>query len=319
MKKTKLLIIGKTPLPIGGVTIHVQRLLDHLKANNFEYHFFDLKKFTLISFIHALKRHKYAHLHTSSPNLRLLFSIICSIVQTKSIITIHGNLNRFSKVKNSIDKMAVRFCNYPIVLNKYSYDVALKLNSNTQLISAYLSSIEKEELSAEIVEMIHDIKNKYEYIVVTNAYSKSYDKNGEEIYGIGFLIQFFKPMNNYALIISDPSGDYSKNYSSQLTNCENIKIIGYPHSFINILEYADIYIRNTSTDGDSLSIHEAIDLEVTVIATNIVDRPKEVHLIKRDDSVGLQSILSSIKKKKRKKKLIEDNKNLEIIKFLNKI
>ena len=44
MSHNKILIIGTLPLPIGGVTIHTQRLITFLKNNNFKYNFFDYKK-----------------------------------------------------------------------------------------------------------------------------------------------------------------------------------------------------------------------------------------------------------------------------------
>jgi glycosyltransferase involved in cell wall biosynthesis len=310
----KLLVIGKKPLPIGGVTIHVQRLLEYLTINKLDYYFYDLSKFSFFSFVRSIKNYKYAHIHTSSPHLRLIFSLICVIVQTKSIITIHGNLNRFGKIKNLIDKLSIKFCTYPIVINNCSYEIAMKLNSNTQLLSAYLPPIKKDELPIEITEMLQDVKNKYKFIVVTNAYAKSYDINSDEIYGIDFLIQYFKTMNDYALIISDPSGDYIQSYSSQILNFPNIKIIGYPHSFIKVLEYADIYIRNTSTDGDSLSIHEAISLGVSVIATDVVDRPENVYLIKRNNLIEFRDVLLSIGMKKHNK-IINNYNMLEIISF----
>jgi hypothetical protein len=306
----KLLVIGKLPPPIGGVTIHVQRLLDHLETNEIDYSFYDLSKFSLISFINTVRKHKYAHLHSSSPKLKLLFSAICTIVRTKSMMTIHGNLGRFDRINNQIDRLAFTLCNYPIVLNKQSYAMAQKFNANTQLLSAYLSPVKKTELPAGIIEMLQKVRNTYRYVVATNAYAKVYDKNNDEIYGVDFLIDFFKTMPHYALIISDPSGDYNR---SQLANFENIKIIGCPHPFVNVLEYADIYIRNTTTDGDSISIHEATDVGVSIIATDVVDRPENVHLIKRGDPQSLHRALSIVKEQKTEK--MENRKIPEIITF----
>ena len=37
--------------------------------------------------------------------------------------------------------------------------------------------------------------------------------------------------------------------------------------------HCDAFIRSTTTDGDSLSVHEALHLKKDVIASNVVDRP----------------------------------------------
>lgn len=313
--KKQILIIGKIPPPIGGVTIHVQRLLRYLLENDLDYYFYDLKKFSIFEFISLLFKYKFAHLHTSSPYLRFIFALVCLFTSTKSIITIHGNINRYNYIKNFLEKICICLVKYPIVLNKYSYDFALKLNLNTKLLSAYLPPIEKEELNDNLKKELTLLKQEYKYLIATNAYAMSFDKNGCEIYGIDFLINFFQNKKEYALIISDPSGNYHEKYSGQLCEMENIKIINYSHPFFRVLEYADIFIRNTSTDGDSLSIHEALDLNVTVIATNVVDRPEGVLLMNRDNKKDLEKILS-----KQEKNNIQPRKNnLDLISFYTDI
>jgi hypothetical protein len=318
MNERTILIIGKPSPPIGGVTIHVSRLLEYLATTSLSYNFYDLRKFSPFLFISNILKHKYVHLHSSSVYLRLLFSIICIVFRVKSIVTIHGNLYRYHKIKNLIDILTIKLCVLPIVINKYSYNIAYKINKNVQLISAYLPSIKQEKLSTEIIAILEKLKNRYKYLVVTNAFALTYDKNKNEIYGIDFLIRFFKNTSNYGFVISDPSGDYYKKYFMCISECDNIEIIGYPHPFIGILEYADIYIRYTSTDGDSLSIHEAIDAGVKVITTDVVDRPESVYLIKRDNYNELSNILLSIESKKCKTKN-RDNKKPNIISFYEQL
>ena len=50
-------------------------------------------------------------------------------------------------------------------------------------------------------------------------------------------------------------------------------------------------IRATSTDGDSLSVREALDSGVRVLATDCVDRPDGVTLFKYNDVVSLSDAL----------------------------
>lgn len=42
MSKAQILIIGKIPPPIGGVTIHIQRLIQCLQNNDIEYQYLSL-------------------------------------------------------------------------------------------------------------------------------------------------------------------------------------------------------------------------------------------------------------------------------------
>lgn len=316
MKKNSVLIIGKIPLPIGGVTIHVKRLMDYCSSHNIPFEFYDLKNFSLISLYSSIRRHTYAHLHTSSPYLRLFFAILSNLCRTKSILTIHGNLLRFGVIKNISDKFSIKLCSYPIVINKNSYNIAIKLNKNTKLYSAYIPSIIEEPLPSDLVDSISELKKKYSRIIVTNAYNRSFDKDGAEIYGIDFLINLFKTETEYAFIISDPSGSYYSHYYDMCKKADNILIINYPHSFIKILEHSNYYIRNTSTDGDSLSIHEAIDMGVRVFATDVVDRPDDVIIFKRDDKYDL---LSQLKKTDYHVNIENKSSDPDIIKFYKTI
>jgi hypothetical protein len=290
-----ILILGKIPPPIGGVTIHVYRLLEHLDTYDINYSFFDLNNFSLIFFIFNIKKNKIAHLHTSSPLLRFLFTVICKLFFTKSIITIHGNLNRYDFFKNLLDKLSIKFASIPIVINRYSYEISSKINPNTKYISAYLPPILIEKLPDKIVQLLHYCKNNFSYIISTNAFARRFDKDKNEIYGIEFLINYFSNLPDYILLISDPSKEYSTYYNNQFSNkFDNIKFITVPHQFFGILRECDIYIRNTSTDGDSLSIHEALHLDIPVLATDVVDRPNGVLLIRRNDSLSLSCALQNI-------------------------
>lgn len=291
-KMCKLLIIGKTPLPIGGVTIHVQRLIELLDFYNVDYTYYDLSKFKFYSFCLSVCRSEYAHLHSSSPILRLFFALLCKIVKTKSIITYHGNIGRFGCIKNSFDRLSIIFAKIPVVLNNKSFIQARRLNKNTQLCSAYIPECLKNNntLNSFTNSMIVYFKQHYKFIFCTNAFNIAYDKFGKEIYGIDFLVHFFSG-TDYALIISDPSGNYKKKIKEVR---DNILFIDYPHSFIEVLQLSDCFIRYTSTDGDSLSIHEAIDNNVPVIATDVVSRPHGVVLVKLDDEGDLRIKLKQV-------------------------
>lgn len=292
MKNNKLLIIGKCPLPIGGVTIHVQRLLDWLDHSNIKYEYYDLKRFEFLSFCSAIRRNDYAHLHSSSPVLRLVFAVICSMSHTKALITYHGNIGRFGFVKNKLDALSVRLAYLPIVLNQGSLRIARKYNHKVILSSAYIPEVNagKNTLSEDTLNAISRLRQSNKVIACTNAYNLSFDKNGNEIYGISFLVSCFRNSGN-ALIISDPSGNYRKKIK---TEYDNILFLAYPHSFIEVLKLSDCFIRYTSTDGDSLSIHEALDCNIPVIATDVVSRPDGVILVQLNDEVDLQSKLSQI-------------------------
>lgn len=321
-KEYQILIVGKKPYTgknrrgIGGVGIHVTRLIEWLELSDVNYSFYDLSLFNFFTFVHNISLSKCAHLHSSSPYFRLLFSIVCRITKTNSICTYHGDLGRFSVIKNYCDFLSIRFMDYPIVLNEFSLEKAIKKNSRSLLISAYIPPTNKEELNKQLIKRVSNFRERYKKIIVTNAFAMNYDKNGEEIYGIKILVEIVQTIPNVGLIISDASGDYSKFYANQ--SIKNVLFINEPHPFVCILPFADAFIRNTSTDGDSLSIHEALEYGLPVITTDAVSRPAGCIVINKGDHTALKDTiisLSNLDKKKEKK----NNYNVELFNFYREV
>ena len=97
-------------------------------------------------------------------------------------------------------------------------------------------------------------------------------------------MQYFKKSSDYILLISDPSGNYSKRYERSGLKVEgNVLFINYPHPYFELLKYVDCFVRNTSTDGDALSVKEALYLGMPTLCTDVVDRPDGVRTFKYCD------------------------------------
>lgn len=218
---------------------------------------------------------------------------------------------------NCLDFYSVKLCTYPIVINNHSLKVAIKYNSKATLLSAYIPSIEEPDLENGMKSELVILRTKCSFVCITNAYNYSLDKYGQEIYGVSELIAFFSERPSWGLVISDPSGTYKKkNYLLP----KNILILDSPHSFQKVFDYADCFIRYTSTDGDSLSIHEALDFGLSVVATDVVDRPHGVYTVKRNDMDELFIVLKNLSKLKNERKHVMLNlKGLALIQFYDKI
>lgn len=275
-----ILIVGKIPPPVGGVTVHVKRLIESLdRANSINHSFVNLSHKNIFKLIKQIYQNKAIHLHTSNSIVRLCIVITALFLRKIVIFTLHGNLGRFSFLLNTLDIISIKLAHYPILINKESHEKAKKLNNNAQLITAYIPPKEHEELNRNIVDIIIKKKESFDVTFCTSAFNLTYDKQGKEIYQISEIIKVFSLLPDKFLIISDPSGMNAKKLSLTRNKIpENILIIDSYHDFCSVLKYADCYIRFTTTDGDSLSIKEALSLKKNVIASNVVSRPEGVIL-----------------------------------------
>ncbi|SEB69706.1 hypothetical protein SAMN04489761_1484 [Tenacibaculum sp. MAR_2009_124] len=293
-KKKKIIILGKRPLPIGGVTIHVDRLLSKLEQEkSIDYTFLENNKWNLIKAPFIILN-KTIHIHSSNPYIRFYYVFLAKVLFSKSILTVHGDLNRYkSRVKNKIDRFSIMLCNIPILLNTKSYAMAKKINNKSVIISSFIPPKETHGLELKLRSKLKEFRKKYEYIYCTNAFNFAYDKNMKEIYGIYEIISFFKKKKNFGLIFSDPSGAYWNEFKEKNIELgENIIVINEPHSFYEVLKVSDASIRNTSTDGDSLSVKESLFLRKKTFCTDVVNRPNGVVLYELG---GLEQILNESK------------------------
>lgn len=288
--RSRILIIGTLPQTagIGGVTIHVDRLVKWLEKESYPVDLCDYKRLSYWKQLKLIWQHKILHIHVSNPFLRVFYVGLSILFFKKSILTIHGDIGRFGLIKNLLDQIAIRLSSVTITVNMTSFIISRKWNRKTLFISAFIPPYENEDIPIDLAVQIQELRNMGNIICCTNASAMSFTKNGEEIYGIEFLIDYFKNRSDMALVISDPSGAYSKKYK-YLTS--NIIIISEPHSFFAVIKNTDIFIRATATDGDSLSVKESLYLNKPTIATNCVPRPENVILYEYNNMKSLSMAL----------------------------
>lgn len=271
--RPSILIIGKLPPPIGGVRVHVHRLIAKLEARGLAFDFYDLSKKSPLGLLRRLSQYPLVHLHTSSPWLQLILAAVCRLMGTRTIVTYHGNLGRFDRLRNLVTNFSILLTHQPIVLNQESWEKAHVWNKKTLMMKAYIPASAPLVLPQKLDLSVLKYKNGHAYTFCTNASTLSTDKNGREIYGVSDLIDHFSTNPKACLMISDPSGDYERMYRKKYFQLpENVLLISEPHDFEAILHYADAFIRNTTTDGMSISIDEALVAGKTVFATNCVSR-----------------------------------------------
>lgn len=288
----RLSIIGALPDSsfVGGVTIHVQRLLQGLDAKGVSYEFIDYKRIGVPKTCLYILRYKNCfHIHVTNPILLLIFVGCCKLSFSNCIFTLHANHGRFSGIKNFCLNIAIRLADVPILINPQTYQVYERVNKHAHYIPAFIPPTSEPPLPENIKKIITTCRERRVPIVSTNASKAAVDKNGNDIYGIDFLVNYFSTRNNYTLLISDPKGQYKKKL---YCTAENIVFIDQPHSYFELLKNVDIFVRNTSTDGDALSVKEALYLGVPALCSDIVDRPDGVILFTYSDTISFDRALS---------------------------
>lgn len=281
------------PPPIGGVTIHVQRLMEHLNQHNIELAFVGKKRKQIISFLLRPKQTDLAHIHFSKGLLRLILVYILRIKNIPSSLTIHRNLGRETGLQKRFTHAAISASDSVIVLNNESLEIASKINPSSQLISSFFPP-SSHRLDPEIESQLQEFKSNKSKLFCTNAYDFVHDENGKEIYQISKLVQLFSSLpQSFGLIISDPTGNNYRHIQDKESS--NIFFITKPHDFVPVIKLSNCLIRATTTDGDSISVKEALFCKKNVLASDCVSRPESVTLYQSENMNELKQKIIAFK------------------------
>ena len=293
--KNKLIIYGKLPPPFGGISVHLKRFKKYLddskinfvflQSNNvYKKHMFRNLFFSQINF-----QKNIIHLHAFQKGKKLLFLLFLMLFFNKKVIvTIHNDrflldYNSLKSIQKIIAKIFYSNISYIISVNPDS-KFGFIPDNKISLIPAFIPPTPDEIKIKQLPEFFHKIRHKHEFLITANAFRISFYKN-QDLYGIDLSIELIKRLvdngyKNIGFIYVIPDiGDYDyfgkmqklvKKYNLE----DNFHFYTKPVAYPAVINMCDLFIRPTNTDGDSLSIREAISLQRLTIASDICKRPE---------------------------------------------
>jgi len=287
--KRKILLIGPLPDPKGGVSIHIKRLgnlispfldvkyIDESSIKKNEY--FNLRSLNIFIYISLILWADIVHIHSGPKILRILHLFVSKILFKKVIITFHStpkdkNLNFLKQILNRSDKV--------VWVNKESSKL-VELKTIYTIKEAFVPQKMEEEpaLPINIQNWLMDKKANGYFIISANAWQLDFYKS-VDLYGLDMCIaltnQIKKNTNKkvaFLFTVSKFSNEFTK-YEQQIVNLNldaDFILSNQNISFVKVIEQSDLVLRPTITDGDALTIREALFLGVPVIASDVVVRP----------------------------------------------
>lgn len=303
-KKTRVLIVGKVPPPIGGVTVFVLRLRAKLQREGCKVSLFANKRsqfFTVSCFL-ILKRYDQIIVNTMSLPLLIVLYITSNIKNTIVVDHNHSRFFKSSKVFN-LKRILLKKCKRIDLVSQHLFDNYDLNFNNISVISPFLPPTDEEKLIAKksVPNALSCFLADKDVILVTSAW-RFIEENGKDLYGLNFIVEncqeLLKQDAHIALVIciGDP------NFNTEKLN--QLKIIcraftniylwyGCQHSW-KLFNSRTIYIRSTLTDGNSVSIHEANFFDSEVLASDAVERPEFVKLFPVGDGKVFQRELNTL-------------------------
>lgn len=303
----KVLVIGILPPPRGGMSVHVERLINVLNDNgskvfhidgikdysNKIFYFYKLIK-ALIFFKPKVVFYHNISLHTWPLELFLLtflkFFVGYKIININHNNRFYGNLNNFLV---SVYKFLFKFVDTQIFIGKSNFESFYGHFGAPKYFSIESAFIHpsKQELTLDPPKDFGLFIKNYKIILLVCA-SKFAQIKGKDLYGIDIALEALSYLNKDGLdaglviAISQGAEGYKSKYN--FNQYKNILLLNeYKESMCSIILASTIFLRPTRTDGYSVSIEEAIYLKKSVIASDCVERPQGVIIFKDGDPSDL--------------------------------
>jgi glycosyltransferase involved in cell wall biosynthesis len=289
-------IVGHLPPPIGGVSVYIYRLKKQFERNSIDIDIIDFSRLNWLSKIFSIIKIIFnpvsCSFYLNTSNYYFMILLLCRPFKSKINFFDHNyrfleNLTSFQKRLLSLFfKRVNEFCVVEQKVIDYYKSNQIQIPINITIKNAFIAPPEEDE--AKIFNTYDDKVNlflkRHTPLLIANAFKIEFYKN-VDLYGLDFCIEVtnrlkttFKDIG-FVFAISDDK--HNELYINQLMN--RIQELDLEENFIfltgskeiwPLFKKTDLFIRPTSTDGDAISIREAMYFGCPVIASDVCKRPE---------------------------------------------
>lgn len=304
-----ILITGPLPPPAGGISIHINRLAERLK-NKYLLEFvdespvkksshFNMRSFHILKYWRLVANADLIFIHSGNRLFKAIHILHAKLFKKKMIITLHGYGHKRNILTRYWDSWLYNFADVIILVNELIKQKLSLDEKKTIVRHAFIPPILENEppLPEDLEKQLEEDREKGMCILCGNA-SRLDSFQGEDLYGLDMILELMKylrekkiPAVIYFNVSAMDAGkdrfDAANEWIVQYNLKEHIRLSNQSLSFVKLMERSDIMLRPTITDGDSLSIREAIALNKQVITSDAVERPDNCHLFQNRNQNSL--------------------------------
>lgn len=309
------MILGPLPPPLGGVSVHVERVIAKLKEQHndvahvdtcaeYRYRFFILYILRLL-FLLCWHRPDQVHLHTlylSNGLCELKWIMRLKKLLHYDVLLIEHDCRymykRSERWKRDLNNLRSQIKKQIFIGNitAQSYaDNSMKTAQCNTIESAFLPPDQQQEqpVIASYPQELFQFIEKHSPLLLANAFQLSL-LDGKDLYGFDSCIELVRKLKvthddvGFIFVLGSIGNE---SYYQQLQQtiaaydlADNCYFLIGQRQLWPLLKKIDLFLRPTLSDGASVSIEEALWVGKPVVATNVCLRPKEVMVYDVDDT-----------------------------------
>lgn len=292
----RILIISPMPPLLGGVAVSSGRLYDNLNADGYDVNSYNIRPtgkffnsslgkiltfFWIPFYILFHKRYDIIHCHVPGTLRKAYISLAKPIFfkGAKLIFTLHGD------VRPLLNRQAIS------ALSKADRLICVQKGDTTKLpeslrtksvdIPAFImpKNVSEDAVPSDILDFVKNKKHPLILFYGGIVFNETYD----DLYGINDAINMYFSLRSNNIKVqmlmlvtskSNTDKNFINNIKERLNGDDNVLLsINRNVNMFPLLRYADLYIRPSKTDGDSLAVREALCMGCPVVASDKAVRP----------------------------------------------
>ncbi len=299
-------IMGNMPPPIGGVSTFIRRYTAGLKASGVRFSVRDWVKMSFGGRLRWLFRllldPRSLSLEVNAYETWAMLALIARPFRTHTLLRIHSGRpeTRLSSGRQWIFRRFLKTVDEFVLVGPHVRDVLAEggfaVPDNARIEPAFLPPPPEDEpgiLSTYDSRLMRFIETRSPLLVIQGS-DTFY--NGIDLYGTDLAIQAILDLRGeypgIGLLIGRPTlGDeqfraYCEELAARVEAAgasQHITILDGEREFWPIVKRANVFLRPTALDGDSIGVREAMHFGVPVVASDVVPRPDGVYLFESRD------------------------------------
>jgi glycosyltransferase involved in cell wall biosynthesis len=309
----KVALVGIYPPPYGGVSVHVQRLHARCLSNNIRCTVYDVsrrvKKAQNVVNVTRIwnwprilaSRQDVIHVHTTSMHWEIpaIFYYLARIKGSKYVLSYHSlrySPQDFSPPGRWMMKVILSSAAHCIAVNPEIRDGLIALGARTDKISvipAFLPPAANLHKIDEIPREVRDFMENHSPVISAGAFRMVFH-DGQDRYGIDMCIEMCTRLKSIyprvGVVFCLPEiGDraYFARLQQEIKD-KNVAdsflfVTKHPGEVYPIWQKSDIFVRPTNSDGDAVSLREALYLKTPSVASDAAPRPEGTVIFRNRD------------------------------------
>lgn len=313
--KQVIIHVGVMPPPVGGISVYLYRL----KKRFPDYIFVDESRLSKWEFIKVIfKMNGHVFYHFDHLKRQLFIFIVCKLLGNHFSLVIHNDRLKHNYISSNI-------------FRRYLVRTILRNTTEIQCVNENTANFIKEILKVDPQKIIitnpflppplteendilltynrsvFEFLSEHKYVIVANASNIKFYKK-QDLYGLDLCIELVARLKEYfpqvglIFALADSSNvEYLNKIDQRIEELDikkNVYFLTGQKELWPLFKRADIMVRPTNTDGDAVSIREALYFGCPAVASDVCRRPEGTLLFKnRDLNDFYQKVYNILKEK----------------------